>query len=90
MSYMSEKINRVLEALQQEKTRCTYGALADYIGASPRDIGKLLTPKRPESSWVVNKKTGLPTGYETFQLHPDLKTHEKVLDQGDELRRLLA
>jgi len=90
MSYMSEKVERVLEALQREKTRCTYGALADYIGANPRDVSTYLTPRRPEASWVVNKKTGMPTGYEPFQIHPDLETHEKVIEQGADLKRLLA
>ena len=90
MSYMSEKVERVLAALQHEKVRCTYGALADYIGANPRHISTYLSPKRPEASWVVNKKTGLPTGYEPFQMHPDLQAQEKVIDQGKGIEQLLA
>jgi len=90
MSYLSVKVERVLEALQREKTRCTYGALAEYIGASPRDVNNLLGAKRPEASWIVNKKTGLPTGYEPFQIHPDLQTQEKVIDQSAGLKNLLA
>ena len=90
MSYLSVEVERVLEVLQREKTRCTYGALAEYIGASPRDVGNLLGSKRPEASWIVNKKTGLPTGYEPFQIHPDLQTQEKVIDQGAGLKNLLA
>ena len=90
MSYMSEKVMRVLEALQHEKTRCTYGALAEYIGTSPRDVSTFLSPKRPEASWVVSKKTGMPTGYESYQLHPELQTHEKVIEQCADIERLLA
>jgi alkylated DNA nucleotide flippase Atl1 len=90
MSYISEKVERVLEVLQREKTRCTYGALAELIGASPRDVGVFLDPKRPEASWVVNKKTGMPTGYKSFQIHPELQTYERVIERGEELKRLLA
>lgn len=90
MSYMSEKVERVLEALQREKTRCTYGALAEFIGTSPRDVSAFLAPKRPEASWVVNKKSGMPTGYESFQIHPELETQERMIEQGDDLKRLLA
>ena len=90
MSYMSEKVKRVLEVLQREKTRCTYGALAEYIGTSPRDVSTFLSPKRPEVSWVVSKKTGMPAGYEAFQMHPELKEHEKVIEHVTDIKRLLA
>ena len=80
MSYMSEKVERVLEALQHKKTRCTYGALAEYIGTSPRDVSAFLAPKRPEASWVVNKKSGMPTGYDAYQIHPDAVSNEHIID----------
>jgi alkylated DNA nucleotide flippase Atl1 len=90
MSYLSDKVTRVLTVLQLEKTRCTYGALAEYIGATPRDVSKFLTPKRAEASWVVNKKSGLPTGYEAYQLHPDLQSSDKVIDQAADLEKLIS
>lgn len=90
MSYMSEKVERVLGALQRERTRCTYGALAEFIGARPRDVAAYLAPRRPEASWVVNKKTGMPTRYESFQIHPGLEMNQKVIERGADIKRLLA
>lgn len=75
--------------MQHEKVRCTYGAMADYIGTSPRDVGVYLSPRRPEASWVVSKKSGLRTGYEPYQLHPALGTNGVVIDQVADLYRLL-
>ena len=89
MSYLSDRVDTVLAVLQAKKTRCTYGALAEYIGASPRDVGVFLKPPRAEASWVVTKKTRLPTGYEPYQLHPDLEANTHVIETGKELEALL-
>ena len=89
MSYTSDKVDKVLEVLQREKTRCTYGALADYVGANPRDVSAFLAPRRPEASWVVNKKTELPTGYEAYQMHPELTSSKQLIQSDDDLKKLV-
>ncbi len=89
MSYISDKVNQILIQLQSAKQRCTYGALADLVGTSPRDVSVFLAPKRPEASWVVNKKTGQPTGYEAYQIHPELETNPEILATSADLERFL-
>jgi alkylated DNA nucleotide flippase Atl1 len=90
MSYISDRVETVLAMLQAKKTRCTYGALAELVGTNPRDVSVYLTPRRAEASWVVSKKTGLPTGYESYQLHPELEKNEHVIGTGKELESVLS
>lgn len=89
MIYLKDRIGTVLAALQANKIRCTYGALADCVGANPSSVSVFLQPRRAEASWVVNKKTKLPTGYESYQLHPELEANEKVIETGKELEAFL-
>jgi hypothetical protein len=88
MSYIKDRVETVLALLQAKQTRCTYGALAEYVGANPRDVSVYLTPRRAEASWVVSKKTKLPTGYESYQIHPDIAANEHVIETGKELEEL--
>ena len=89
MSYISDRVQTILAVLGREKIRCTYGALADYIGANAKDVSVYLAPKRAEASWIVSKKTKLPTGYEAFQLHPDLESKAEVIESKEALQQLL-
>ena len=78
-------IQKVLECLNREKVRCTYGAVADVIGGIPLGVSRQLVPKRPWASWVVNKRTGDPTSYTEDQKHPDLYRKKHVITTGEEL-----
>ena len=82
-------IQKVLECLNREKVRCTYGAVADVIGGIPLGVSRQLGPRRPWASWVVSKSTGHPTGYTEDQKHPDLYRKKHVITTGEELRRCM-
>ena len=60
----------IVEFLNAEHVRATYGAVAALIGVGPRSVGTLLGPRRPEMSWIVNQSTGLPTDYNSAEVHP--------------------
>lgn len=83
-------IQKVLECLNREKVRCTYQAVADVIGGVPRGVQQQLGSRKPSASWVVNKRTGHPTGYTEDQKHPDLYRKSRIIKTGDELRNLLS
>jgi len=80
-------IDEIIDCLNREKIRCTYGAVAKVLGIIPVAVGKLLGKPRKEASWVVNEKTRLPSGY---NLHPDLLRNPELITEARELERLLA
>ena len=82
-------INEILDCLNTRRVRCTYSAVADYLGIGPLDVSRLLGKRRPEASWVVSKNSHLPTGYSEYQFHPELCKNEVVITTGTELVRLL-
>jgi len=57
-----EWTERVLDYLNHEKRRCTYGALGGLLGVHPRGVEKYLGDPRPRASWVVLRNTGKPGG----------------------------
>jgi alkylated DNA nucleotide flippase Atl1 len=79
----------ILEALNREKIRATYGAVAEVLGIQAWSVGQVLGAPRVEASWVVNAHSGLPTGYKVHQRHPDLMQNAAVIRTGERLRRLL-
>lgn len=90
LNLMSQQnLQVILDYLNKTKTRCTYGALAEVLGVSPRSVGPLLGRRRPEASWVVNTKTGEPTGYLKSEKHTDLFTNDEIIQSASELRRVL-
>ncbi|HXV16112.1 MAG TPA: hypothetical protein VD758_04995, partial [Gemmatimonadaceae bacterium] len=69
--------------------RATYGAVAAVMNRSPRN----LMDKRSRSqrdSWVVSRQTGMPTGYEPEQLHPEITSRETILSTREALESWLA
>jgi hypothetical protein len=74
-----QKVGLVLRYLNKRKQRCTYGAFADAIGVNVKKVAGLLGERRPEASWVVNRETLKPTGYEPEQEHPDLYKNDEVI-----------
>ncbi len=79
----------VLACLGKRKTRCTYGAVAGLLGIQPRDVGRILGPRRPAASWVVSSSTHRPTGYKQDELHPDLFHNERVIDSAEDLKQFI-
>jgi hypothetical protein len=79
-----QKLDEILNALNRGKRRATYGA----VGALVDRPATFLMGGRPRDqwhSWVVNKETGLPTGYEGDEMHPDLLATPSVLMTSLEL-----
>lgn len=82
-------VELILTYLNETKTRCTYGAVADAIGVKARSVGQMLGSRRPEASWVVSLKTGEPTGYAENEKHPDLHRTSRIIQSAEVLRRNL-
>lgn len=85
-----ELAEKILCELSKRKMRATYGAVGCILEVLPQDVGKYLGCRRPKASWVVNKKTRMPTGYEKHEIDPDLCCNPRVIEACDELRRWLG
>ena len=81
-----------LDAIISELNRChqraTYAAVAGLLATSPRSL-MVGRERNPESSWIVRREGGQPTGYSTEQKHPALTEREHVIASPDELRAWL-
>ncbi|MCY4327213.1 MAG: hypothetical protein OXC53_06465 [Rhodobacteraceae bacterium] len=85
---ITTKRRRTLVYLNREKQRCTYGALGGSLGVPPRSVARRhLGKRRPYVSWVVNKKTRMPTGYEACDRHDDLEHIDHVICDSKELEK---
>lgn len=82
-------LHEIVRLLNEQKIRATYGAVGAISGDVARNVGRRLGRRSMECSWVVNKKTGLPSGYLPGDLHPDLQRTLEVIDSPDELLRRL-
>jgi hypothetical protein len=81
-------IDSILEQLDRFHQRVTYGAVASVVNASPRSLmsGR---PRNSQSSWIVSRKDGQPSGYHPDQKHPELESRDQILRTADELRSWL-
>lgn len=79
-----QTMDSILDALERGRQRATYGAVASAVSVSPRVLMKGRTRDR-RHSWIVNRTTGLPTGYQPDELHPELQAHADVLATGQQL-----
>jgi hypothetical protein len=77
----------VLDYLNRNQIRCTYGALAGLIGIEPTDVGPLLGPRRREASWIVRSTDGEPSHYRNEDKHEDLYLTDEIIRSAAELRR---
>lgn len=85
---MSITAKEILDYLNDVEIRCTYGAFGKLTGTPPRSVaGKHLGERRPEASWVVNRKTKKPTDYLPEEMHPNLFKNEAIITTGEELSR---
>lgn len=83
-------IEQILDALNANKVRATYSAVASLRGTHPRLLASQdLGNKRPEASWVVSKATGMPTDYLAANCHPDLQCKAHIIDDPAELIQLV-
>ena len=83
-----DPLTPLLYRLQDLRQRATYGAVA---GVLDRPAWFLMKgrPRDPLHSWVVNARTGRPTGYAEDAVHPDLLARDHVVGSADALRALL-
>lgn len=79
----------VLACLERKKMRCTDSAVAGLLGIQPADLGRILGPKRPASSWVVSSSTLRPAGYNPTETHPDLFHNQQVIDSAEDLKQFI-
>jgi hypothetical protein len=81
-------LDQIIDALDRTHQRATYGAVASLLGEAPRTLMKG-HERDLRHSWIVNAKTGEPTGYEPDLLHTDLREHDEVLETKEALVRWL-
>ena len=81
-------LDSILDLLNIHRRRATYGAVAKLVNRPPTFLMAGRT-RDQRHSWVVNHRTGKPTGYEPDQIHPDLDANAAVIQTGDELERWL-
>ena len=86
---MKGDIRKALDYLNEHQVRATYTAVQSYLGfgvLDKVDWAEILGPRRQYASWVVNKKTGLPTSYDEADTHPDLLKRSKIITKGRQLQ----
>ena len=81
-------LDSILDQLNQFHQRATYGAVAGVVNTSPRTL-MVGRDRTPESSWVVSRQNGEPTGYAEEQKHGSLTERTRILRSPDELRTWL-
>jgi hypothetical protein len=81
-------LDEIVEVLDRHGRRATYGAVAALLGHSPRSLLRGRERGR-RFSWIVNRETGLPTGYAEEQIDPRLKDSGPVIVSDGELRTWL-
>ncbi|MCY4191189.1 MAG: hypothetical protein OXD42_07700 [Rhodospirillaceae bacterium] len=88
---MNEKLVReILDYCNDRKIRVTYGAVGGMLKVHPFSVGKYLGKRKPETSWIVNKKTGKPIGYQKKQMYEKLFEYSKVSCDAPELQKELC
>ncbi len=86
-----EKLDEVLDYLNDKQMRATYGAVAKHLGVLPRSMGQILGDPSPRASWVVT--TGgenMPTDYPAEEIHPNIKRTSLIIKSTDALERGLS
>jgi hypothetical protein len=82
-------LDTILDQLNRRRQRATYGAVAGLIGRPPLFLmgGR---PRDARHSWVVNQETGMPSGYEPHELHPDLQSRPEIVATTESLDAWLS
>jgi hypothetical protein len=84
-----ERMDQIIDVLEREQQRATYGAVAALLGKAPRTL-MMGRQRDARHSWVVSRKSGTPTGYDPTLMHPALLTHDHIIETREELERWLA
>jgi hypothetical protein len=81
-------LDQIVALLNQFNQRATYGALAEVVGGVARSVmsGR---PRAPLNSWIVRRRSGLPTGYVQAQMAPNLLFRPQVFTTGAALQQWL-
>ena len=86
---MQDKINLVIDYLNEVKTRCTFNAAATALGMTPQALKKELGDPRPEVSWFVSPTSGDPMRHTDEQKHPELYRTTRIITSAKVLTRNL-
>ena len=82
-------VDQILDCLNREQVRATYGAVGEVLGRPAQSVGGALWSRTKRASWVVNAQTGEPTGYSVDEKHPELHRAEQIIRTGEQLSQLL-
>jgi hypothetical protein len=84
---MDPDLVRIVEFLERNRIRATYGAVGESAGVPPRSVGSRLGDRCPLASWVVKAATGEPTSYYGSEKHPDLHINAEIITSARDLIR---
>jgi hypothetical protein len=77
-------LDQILDLLNRQHQRATYGAVAELVGGHARSV--LQGRKRDwRHSWVVNQDSGMPMEYPKGKIHPAIGEHDEILSTGEDL-----
>ncbi len=85
----SSDLDEILERLEHYRQRATFGAVAGFLGCQPYTLFDGY-PRNRRTSWVVNKDSGEPTGFNKSAMHPDLHKNPHIITNSNELKRWLS
>lgn len=85
-------LDQILELLERYQQPATYGAVGGVVGVHHKVVmsGR---PRNPRNSWVIHKKTRVPTGYVPHEIHPALAEAVRakgVIETPEDLDEWLA
>jgi hypothetical protein len=86
-------LSEIIQFLNDQQVRATYGAVAEVLGVIPRSMAARLTrlfSRHVVASWVVSAATGLPTGYRKDEMHPARLRRAEIITSGIELMKRLT
>lgn len=83
-------VDEILDRLSRERVRATYGAVGEVLELPAPSVWRTLRSHTRKASWVVNSRTGEPTGHAVDQRHPDLYRTQHIIRTGAELSELLS
>ena len=85
-------LEQILEKLESHEQPATYGAVGGVVGVHHRAV-MLGRPRTYRNSWVINKETHEPTGYQPEEIHPALALavrEKRVIETPEDLDDWLA
>ena len=74
----------IAAALDRERQRATYGAVAALVGLPNQAVMQGL-PKCARNCWVVSTETGEPSGYGVEEISPDFSKDKPLIRSPETL-----